>query len=505
MQGPQGGGLRDRPRQLEPGDDHDRPRVRRRDVHRAAAARPAGADHRARAPRCAAADARRPDGAQPGQGAARGRHARALRRRAHRRRLRRHRARRGPRPLPPDHGGGGAEDAAQRDRHVARRRAGRAPRPRAAVHRAPGLHPGWPRRRHRPHRGGLRAHRRARAGGVADRPDPARPVGPRLGRVRARGHARPPRQRRDRVLDRERRPDGRAHRRQRHRGAAADAHRPPLPARARPGHRRHPRRGRGDRRLQRPVRRRPGERGDPRHRDEPARLALERAGLQGDGLPDRQDRRAAGRRLRAGGDPQRHHPDHAGELRADDRLRGGQVAALRLREVPRRGPEPLDAHEVGGRGDVDRAHLPAGLRQGAAQPRARHRHQARRRRRADAAGDARAPGQRPLRRRARGLPQGRERRRGPRAHRDRPVVPGGAARPGARPRRRRWPASAPSSRSTPARPSSPRARRTTTRAGSAGSSTRSSAASARASSSSAAGPTASARASSSTTAASTPR
>ena len=30
--------------------------------------------------------------------------------------------------------------------------------------------------------------------------------------------------------------------------------------------------------------------------------------------------------------------DHAGELRADDRLRGGQVAALRLREVPRRGP-----------------------------------------------------------------------------------------------------------------------------------------------------------------------
>ena len=30
VQGPQGGGLRDRPGQLEPGDDHDRPRVRRR-------------------------------------------------------------------------------------------------------------------------------------------------------------------------------------------------------------------------------------------------------------------------------------------------------------------------------------------------------------------------------------------------------------------------------------------------------------------------------------------
>ena len=40
VQGPQGGGLRDRPRQLEPGDDHDRPGVRRRDVRRAAAAGP---------------------------------------------------------------------------------------------------------------------------------------------------------------------------------------------------------------------------------------------------------------------------------------------------------------------------------------------------------------------------------------------------------------------------------------------------------------------------------
>ena len=220
--------------------------------------------------------------------------------------------------------------------------------------------------------------RRARPRGLADRPGAARPVGARLGRVRARGHARPQRQRRDRLLDRERRPDGRAHRRQRHRRAAADAHRPPLPAAARPGDRRHPRRRRRDRRLQRPVRRQPGDRGDPRHRDEPARLALERAGLEGDRLPDRQDRRAAGRRLRAGGDPQRHHPDHAGELRADDRLRRRQVAALRLREVPRRRPGPVDAHEVGRRGDGDRAHVPAGVRQGAAQPRARHRHQARR-------------------------------------------------------------------------------------------------------------------------------
>ena len=86
---------------------------------------------------------------------------------------------------------GGAEDAAQRDRHHARRGARVAARDRAAGHRAPGLHARRARRRHRPHRGGVRAHRRARPGGVADRPGPARPVGARLGRVRARGHARP--------------------------------------------------------------------------------------------------------------------------------------------------------------------------------------------------------------------------------------------------------------------------------------------------------------------------
>jgi carbamoyl-phosphate synthase large subunit len=53
-----------------------------------------------------------------------------------------------------------------------------------------------------------------RGGGIAraDRAGPARRVGDRLGRVRARGDARRSRQRRDRLLDRERRPDGGAHR-----------------------------------------------------------------------------------------------------------------------------------------------------------------------------------------------------------------------------------------------------------------------------------------------------
>ena len=119
-----------------------------------------------------------------------------------------------------------------------------------------------------------------------------------------------------------------------------------LPAAARPGDRGHPRGRRRDRRLQRAVRGQPGDRGDPRHRDEPARVALVGAGVEGHRLPDRQDRRAAGGRLRAGGDRQRHHAAHAGELRADDRLRRRQVAAVRVREVPRRRRRAVDAHEV---------------------------------------------------------------------------------------------------------------------------------------------------------------
>ncbi len=75
------------------------------------------------------------------------------------------------------------------------------------------------------------------------------------------------------------------------------------------------------------------DRGD---RDEPAGVAVQRAGQQGHRLPDRQDRRAAGRRLHAAGDPQRHHPGDAGQLRAHDRLLRGQVATVRVREVPGR-------------------------------------------------------------------------------------------------------------------------------------------------------------------------
>ena len=70
---------------------------------------------------------------------------------------------------------------------------------------------------------------------------------------------------------------------------------------------RDPRGGRRDRRLEHPVRGQPGDRRDRRDRDEPARVALVGAGVEGHRLPDRQDRRAAGGRLRARGDRQRHH------------------------------------------------------------------------------------------------------------------------------------------------------------------------------------------------------
>ena len=91
---------------------------------------------------------------------------------------------------------GRAADAAQRDRHDARR--GATPRSidvGLPVDRPPGVHARRPRRRHRPHAEEFRPDRRARPRRLADLAGPARPVGDRLGRVRARGHARPQRQR----------------------------------------------------------------------------------------------------------------------------------------------------------------------------------------------------------------------------------------------------------------------------------------------------------------------
>ena len=96
--------------------------------------------------------------------------------------------------------------------------------------------------------------------------------------------------------------------------------------------------------------------------------ALERPGLQGDRLPDRQDRRQAGRRLHARRTAQRHHPRDAGLLRADHRLRRDQGAAVRLREVPRGRPDADDADEVRRRDDGHRPDVQGVAAEGAARP-----------------------------------------------------------------------------------------------------------------------------------------
>ena len=104
-----------------------------------------------------------------------------------------------------------------------------------------------------------------------------------------------------------------------------------------------------------------------RHRDEPARVALLGAGLEGDRLPDRQGRGQARGRLHARRDRQRHHRRRdAGLVRADDRLCGHQNPALRVREIPRRRADADHLDEIGRRGDGDRPHVPGIAAEGAA-------------------------------------------------------------------------------------------------------------------------------------------
>ena len=90
-----------------------------------------------------------------------------------------------------------------------------------------------------------------------------------------------------------------------------------------------------------------------------------RAGVEGDRLPDRQDRRQARRRLHARRDPERHHRRlDARVVRADARLRRGEGPAVRVREVPGGRRHPDDHHEVGRRGDGPGPQLHRGARQG---------------------------------------------------------------------------------------------------------------------------------------------
>ena len=92
------GGLPPHPRQLQPGHDHDGPRVRRRDLCRATGCAHPRTDHRARAARRRAGHGRRADRAEPGDGARRARCDRCARYpRADRSQRSRHPHRGGPR------------------------------------------------------------------------------------------------------------------------------------------------------------------------------------------------------------------------------------------------------------------------------------------------------------------------------------------------------------------------------------------------------------------------
>ena len=137
-------------------------------------------------------------------------------------------------------------------------------------------------------------------------------------------------------------------------------------------------------------------------------------------------------------------------------------------KFPGRRRDALHAHEVGRRGDGDRAHLRAGVRQGAALARARQAAELR-----GAATEELLASLRDARRRALRDDPRAARARNARVEaiheRDARSTRGSCAScgAGARSARRRSPASARSARSTPARPSSRRARPTTTPAGSA--------------------------------------
>ena len=191
----------------------------------------------------------------------------------------------------------------------------------------------------------------------------------RLAGDRVRGHARRRRHVHRGVLDGERRPARRPHRRLDRRRAGPDADRRGPPAPAQRGARDHPgarRRGR----LQRPVRavaRLDRVRG---HRGQPARLALVGAGLEGDRLPDRPGRGPDRGRSPAGRDPERRDRHDRRRVRAGARLRRRQAAALPVRQVPERRPDARQPDEGDRRGDGHRPDLRLGAQQGAPRPRA---------------------------------------------------------------------------------------------------------------------------------------
>ena len=93
------------------------------------------------------------------------------------------------------------------------------------------------------------------------------------------------------------------------------------------------------------------------------------AGLEGDRIPHRQDRRQeAGRQAtHAGRSAERHHAGDAGEFRADDRLRGGESASVHLREIPASRRHADHADEERRRGHGHRPDVQGGAAKGAAE------------------------------------------------------------------------------------------------------------------------------------------
>ena len=160
-----------------------------------------------------------------------------VRRRADRRQRRGHQQGRGPRPVqgrrrgrPRARSGTASPPARSSATPWTTSSAGVDDARRLPRRRPPLLHHGRRRLRLRARRGGAAPHRRPGPHALADHRGAPGGVHPRLEGVRAGADARQERQRRGRLLHRELRPDGRAHRRLDHRRARDDADRPRVPA-----------------------------------------------------------------------------------------------------------------------------------------------------------------------------------------------------------------------------------------------------------------------------------
>ena len=288
-----------------------------------------------------------------------------MRRRDDRRGCGRDSPRGGPQSLQGGDGKARTRHAEVRKRPLARRSRGdRKGNRHMAAHHPPRLHARRNGRWNRAQRGRVPRNRLARTRGVAQPRGPCRGVSHRLEGIRDGGHARQGWKCRDRLLNREHGRNGRPYRRLDHRRADTDTYRPRIPGDAR----RLDPRSRGDRnrdgRLERPVGGQSEDGTAHHHRDESARLALLRARLEGDGLPDREDRRPSRRGLYARRAEERHHRSDARLLRACARLCRRQGAALHVREIPRCRQTSRHADEVRGRGNGNRTHLQAGVPEG---------------------------------------------------------------------------------------------------------------------------------------------